>query len=373
MRKQYPGEAQEIARQLSLSQAEVEDHTSYDAWATAVAEQARERAQREVVARYAGLVHDGADPIAALEDAKDELTSIEDNSQLEEERLEKQRQSVANRLRARINEGAGLISTGIRQIDRELGRFEDYEYTVLAARPGMGKSALARQLMIEFIRVNKQPVQLFSMEMSVDQVIKFTAGTLCGISAKGIEDAFEPQKERFIEQTDTLSGQLGKWINIYDECKDFDDVEHYILTELRKHRPGLIIIDYLQLLQPRRTQGMNREQQIAYMSRRIKNITTTKRVPIVALSQMSREYEKEEREPRKSDLRESGSLEQDADRIWFIHKPKESEPEFGVLPMKLIQAKGRSTGEAVMNVGFERHLTRFRFDRKEDWSDKLAI
>lgn len=145
-------------------------------------------------------------------------------------------------------------------------------------------------------------------------------------------------------------------------------MEIVLNTAIRRHRPGMIIVDYLQLLSPRKTAGMNREQQIAHMSRRLKNLTQIHRIPVIVLSQMSREYEKENRLPRKSDLRESGALEQDADRIWFLHMDDKAEPVGGITPMKLIQAKGRSTGEAVMDVGFEKRLTKFRFDLPAGWN-----
>ena len=347
---------------LSLAKAEIEDFSEYPRWAENVAELSKQRDGHLAVEKFAGLVHDGADPVTAGQDLIYELASIDDNYTLEDDRLERQRKVVEERLRSRIMDGKGLVSTGIHQIDRDLGRLEDYEYTILAARPGMGKSALARQIAIDFVRTHKQPVQLFSMEMGVDQVVKFMAATNCNITAKGIEDAFEPQKKRFWEECLRFTSALGKYFYVHDNCSDFDDIEHHIQTGLRKHKPGLIIIDYLQLLAPRKTQGMNREQQIAHMSRRLKNITTVHRVPIICLSQMSREYEKEEREPRKSDLRESGSLEQDADRVWFLHDNKKDEKENGNLPMHLIQAKGRSTGEGRMRVHFKLNTTKFLFD-----------
>ena len=365
MQREYPDDATTVERDLSLTIAEIDDFSDYPKWAEFIAKDARDREQDAVLTEVYQRVRDGEDRLSAAQEIIERFASIEDNYTIEESRVERQREAVRERLHARIIEGQGLVSTGIHQIDRELGRFEDYEYVVLAARPGWGKSALARQLAISFIKAHKQPVQLFSMEMGVDQVVKFMAATNCGISAKGIEDAFDNEKERFMKECDRFASALGSYFHIHDDCSTFDDVEHRILSGIRKHKPRLIIIDYLQLLQPRVTQGMNREQQIAYMSRRLKNITTIHRIPVIVLSQMSREYEKEEREPRKSDLRESGSLEQDADRIWFLHYDKKEDPVYGRTPMHLIQAKGRSTGEGRMKVHFHKKVTEFLFDYQE--------
>jgi replicative DNA helicase len=365
VKREYPKEATVIESCLSLSKAEVGDIDEYPRWAQHIAEQSRDREQDAAFAEIFQRVKAGEDKLSAAQEIIERFASIEDSYTIEENRIERQREAVRERLRNRIVEGLGLVSTGIHQMDRDLGRLEDYEYTVLAARPGRGKSALARQIATEFIRTHKQPVQLFSMEMGVDQVVKFMAATNCNISAKGIEDAFEPQKERFMEECDRFTEALGRYLFVHDDCSTFDDVEHHILSGIRRHKPGLIIIDYLQLLSPRVTQGMNREQQIAHMSRRLKNITTIHRIPVIVLSQMSREYEKEEREPRKSDLRESGSLEQDADRIWFLHHDVKDDMIGGNLPMHLIQAKGRSTGEGRMRVHFKLNTTKFLFDWEE--------
>ncbi len=368
--QEHPSEAKMIESSLSLAKAEIDDTGEYPKWAEHIAKQSRDREQDAAFAEIFQRAKAGEDKLSVAQELIERFASIEDSYTIEENRVEAQRQAVRDRLRNRIVDGLGLVSTGIHQMDRDLGRLEDYEYTVLAARPGKGKSALARQIAMEFVRTHKQPVQLFSMEMGVDQVVKFMSATNCNITAKGIEDAFDPQKERFLEECDRFTAALGKFFHVHDDCSTFDDVEHHILSGIRKHKPGLIIIDYLQLLAPRMTQGMNREQQIAYMSRRLKNITTIHRVPVIVLSQMSREYEKEEREPRKSDLRESGSLEQDADRIWFLHHDVKDEKVNGNLPMHLIQAKGRSTGEARMRVHFKLNTTKFLFDWEEPQEPK---
>jgi replicative DNA helicase len=107
---------------------------------------------------------------------------------------------------------------------------------------------------------------------------------------------------------------------------------------------------------------MNREQQVAFMSRRFKQLALQYRIPIIALAQMSRGYEKENRKPRLSDLRESGSLEQDADRVWFLHQEADAQPIGSAYPVELIQAKCRGGSERSLDIGFQKNITKFVFN-----------
>ncbi len=255
----------------------------------------------------------------------------------------------AEELNRRGSDITGL-PTGFRDLDRKLAGLHPSNLLIVAARPGMGKSTLALNI-AQNVAVNDLPVAIFTLEMSRDEVV---SRMLC---ASGRIDS---QRLR--------SGQLGesdftKLSNaasvLYKKPIYVDDSPGLTVTEIRakcrrmKRRPGLalVVIDYLQLMQGSGQE--NRQQEIAAISRSLKNLARELDVPIVALSQLNRSMEaREDKRPRLSDLRESGSLEQDADVVMFIYRHEYYHPEAqetrGIAEIAIAKHRQGATGRIDM-------------------------
>ncbi|WP_055148436.1 replicative DNA helicase [Jiulongibacter sediminis] len=260
------------------------------------------------------------------------------------------------------------VPSGFPSLDRITGGFHNTELIIIAARPGMGKTAFVvsalRNAAIDF----HLPVALFSLEMSAQQVM------LRLISA---EAEIDSQKLR--------KGELDKdeWHSLHSRLNNLstapiyvDDTPALSILELRTkarrlkafHNIKMIIIDYLQLMTAGNIkQGMNREQEIAAISRSLKTLAKELNVPVISLSQLSRSVETRggDKRPQLSDLRESGSIEQDADVVMFLYRPEYYDIdslEDGTSTKgyaEMIIAKNRSGGTEDVKMRFIGKYTRF--------------
>ena len=255
----------------------------------------------------------------------------------------------AEELNRRGGEVTGL-PTGFRDLDRNLAGLHPSNLLIVAARPGMGKSALALNI-AQNAAIDDHPVAIFTLEMSREEVV---SRMLC---ASGRIDS---QRLR--------SGQLGesdftKLSNaasiLYKKPIFVDDSPGLTVTEIRAkcrrmaRRPGLslVVVDYLQLMQGSGQE--NRQQEIAAISRSLKNLARELEVPVIALSQLNRSMEqREDKRPRLSDLRESGSLEQDADVVMFIYRHEYYHPEAqetkGIAEVAVAKHRQGATGRVDM-------------------------
>ncbi len=221
-------------------------------------------------------------------------------------------------------DGARGLPTGFGDIDNILSGFQKSDLIILAARPSMGKSALASNIAKNIATKQNVPVGIFSLEMSVDQIVdrliadvseidlwKLRTGKL---KKEGEENDFTKIRESF-EQISHLPIYI-------DDSISFNVMQMRTMARrLQAERGlGLIIIDYLQLMQPR-SPGDSMVQQMTEISRELKTLARELNVPVLALSQLSRAVEQRTPQvPRLADLRESGSIEQDADVVMFIYR-----------------------------------------------------
>lgn len=355
-----------------MAMAEIEDYSASDKWIEHVVEAWQERQKKQTIEELAEMAAQGENYTALVAHAAEKFAQIEDSNTLEEQRIERQRKQVAEQNERRIRGQAGLVTTGIDFIDHECGKIRSHEYVVIGARPAVGKSAFARALMMGMVKATKKPVLLFSLEMPLDEVILHLAATNCDVSVRNVEDDFAANQDKLIEEQKRFTEALGKFLMIRDDITELRDIEHAINLSMRRHKPGLVIIDYLQLVTASHLR-VSREQEVANISRRLKLLANMHRVPMVVLSQLNRLSEQEDREPRLSDLRESGSLEQDADAVWFLHRPREAKHVGPYQERKFIQAKRRGGQVESFDVSFEGRVTKFLFKPIDEMQPKERL
>ncbi len=234
-----------------------------------------------------------------------------------------------------INSGGHVSgkTTGFTSINDKCGGLHDSDLIILAGRPGMGKSSLATNIAFNcadrLLRDQRDGIEksvgagvaLFSLEMSSDQLATRILAEQAGIPSEALRMG-KLSREDF-QQLSYASQRLAE-LPLY-----IDDTPALSISALRtrarrlkrRHNIGLIIIDYLQLLQGSRRSQDNRVNEISEISRGLKTLAKELQVPVIALSQLSRAVEqRDDKRPMLSDLRESGSIEQDADMVWFIFR-----------------------------------------------------
>lgn len=251
------------------------------------------------------------------------------------------------------------VKSGLIDLDRVLNGFQKTDLILLAARPSMGKTALALNIAVNASSKGKV-VAIFSLEMGKVQLGNRLLSTASGVNSQYLN-------------TGNLSDEdMDKLVNGLQEmtkCKLYiDDSAGIGIMELRsktrriKHEHGLdmVIIDYLQLMQGGKAE--NRQQEISEISRSLKGLARELDVPIIALSQLSRSVElRAEKKPQLSDLRESGSLEQDADIVMFLYRDEyyNREEADNKNIAELIIAKNRNGPTTNLHLRFDKDTTRF--------------
>jgi len=222
------------------------------------------------------------------------------------------------------------VPTGFKDVDDKLAGFQRSDLIILAARPSMGKTALALNFAHNVAVQAKQPVLIFSLEMSKEQLVDRLLSMESGVDAWALRTG---------NLTDNDFERIGQAMGTLSEAQIYiDDTPGITVSDLRTkarreahQRPlGLIIVDYLQLMSggSRFGNDFNRVQEISEISRGLKGIARELNVPVLALSQLSRSVESRSPQiPQLADLRESGSIEQDADVVAFIYREEYYNPD----------------------------------------------
>lgn len=238
--------------------------------------------------------------------------------------------------------GAGLrgIKTGFVDLDNTLSGMQRSNLLILAARPGQGKTAFAVNIAQHIAVVDKLPVGIFSLEMSKEELVdRFLVG-------QADVDAWRIKTGRLSESDFTkLSNAMGE---LAEAPIFIDDTPGISVSEMRtkarrlqlEQNISLFIVDYLQLVDPGRRYD-NRVQEVSIVSQSLKNLARELRIPVLAVSQLSRAVEhRGEKKPQLADLRESGAIEQDADVVMFLYRP-DTELSLNIAT-KLLIAKHRN-------------------------------
>ena len=284
--------------------------------------------------------------------------------------------ALVNKLIASNGEVLG-VPTGFTELDEMTRGLHENEMIVIAGRPGTGKTSIALNIAENAIFNKKKPIPVlvFSLEMSTEQLLM---RMLC---SRGNINMFKLRKGRIPK--DQIQDITRAGLELRNAPLWIDDLSDINILEMRakarrlkqQHGIGLIIVDYLQLLKPLDSR-VPREQSIAEISRGMKAMAKELKVPVIVLAQLNRETEKENREPRASDLRESGAIEQDADVILLLNwlNKKESaaaDPEGASAVsnnklVKLIIAKQRNGPTGNITLMFNRDLTKYSNYQKHD-------
>ncbi|MFA5754882.1 MAG: replicative DNA helicase [Candidatus Paceibacterota bacterium] len=257
------------------------------------------------------------------------------------------------------------IATGFNALDSVLSGLQKSDLVVLAARPSMGKSSLALDIAKNVALNEKLPVGIFSLEMSRDQLIDRLISSESNIDSWKIRQGMLSSEG---EQNDFVCIQHA--LGVLSEAPIFiDDASSCSVLQMRamarrlqaSHGLGLIIVDYLQLIEPN-SKIMNSVQQITEISRQLKGLARELNIPVLALSQLSRAVEQRTPKiPRLSDLRDSGAIEQDSDVVLFIYREdvyQEETPRKGIAD--IIIAKHRNGPIGRIELVFDKQRACFR-------------
>ena len=214
------------------------------------------------------------------------------------------------------------LKTGFRDLDKKTAGFQKGDLIIVGARPAMGKTTFAQNLTYNIASINKKGVLFFSLEMGANEIIDRMISDVSGV---------DNWKMRTGNLSDEEFQKIGDAMDEMDDLPIYiDDSSSMTIVELRNkarramhdHDIGIVIIDYLQLLQGSDRYKGNRVQEVTEISRGLKILARELKIPVIALAQLSRNVTgRDDPRPVLSDLRESGSIEQDADLVMFLHRP----------------------------------------------------
>lgn len=220
------------------------------------------------------------------------------------------------------------VQTGFKDLDKMTAGLQKSDLIILAARPAMGKSTLAQNIAFNVAMREKKTVLFFSLEMSNAQVVDRMISEASGVDSWNIRTGNLTQED-FSKISDAM-GEMSEIPIKFEDKPGMTVLEMKVKAQREAHKAplGLIIVDYLQLMSGSKNYGDNRVQEISEISRGLKLIARELDVPVIALSQLSRSVEsRPDKRPMLSDLRESGSIEQDADIVMFVYREDYYNPD----------------------------------------------
>ena len=256
------------------------------------------------------------------------------------------------------------LKTGFRDLDKKTAGLQKGDLVIIGARPAMGKTTFAQNIAYNIASINKKGVLFFSMEMAANEIIDRMISDVSGI---------DNWKMRTGNLTDEEFQRIGDALGEMDEIPIYiDDTSSMTIVELRNkarramhdHDIGVVIVDYLQLIQGSDRYKGNRVQEVTEISRGLKILARELEIPVVALAQLSRNVTgRDDPRPVLSDLRESGSIEQDADLVMFLHRPdyyRQNDDNYEETHItELIVAKHRHGAVGKIELYFHPELLRF--------------
>ncbi|HKZ40278.1 MAG TPA: replicative DNA helicase, partial [Candidatus Hodarchaeales archaeon] len=262
-----------------------------------------------------------------------------------------------DRLDELMKKGSKLrgVTTGFKDLDSKLAGMQDSNLLILAARPGQGKTAFALGI-AQYVSVKeKLPVGIFSLEMSKEELVDRLLVAQANVDAWRLKTG--RLEEEDFEKLSEAMGELAESPLFIDDTPGINILE--MRTKARRlqaqHGLSLLVVDYLQLIHGRNLE--NRVQEVSEISQSLKNLARELKIPILAVSQLSRAVEQRgSKRPELADLRESGAIEQDSDVVMFIYREDpENSPEIA----KLLIAKHRNGPLGTIDLLFKGDRIRF--------------
>jgi len=266
-----------------------------------------------------------------------------------------------------LYKGKGLITgipTGFAKFDNLTAGLHPSNLIIVAARPSMGKTSLCLNIAENIALKEKVPVVIFSLEMSVEEILLRLLCSNAHVDITDLRRGYTARDKTFRALTDAAS-QLSEAPIYLSESPNFtvNDIRAEARRLVAEKGSILLIIDYIQLLAGISSRYESRQQEISDISRALKNLSRDLKIPVIAVSQLSRRPEEKDRagRPRLSDLRESGALEQDADVVAFIYREEMYKTEDKDLQgkAKIIIAKQRNGPTGEFELTFLKECTRF--------------
>jgi replicative DNA helicase len=252
------------------------------------------------------------------------------------------------------------LPTGFRDLDQLLGGLQRSDLLIFAGRPGMGKTSFLLSVALNAAKVGAR-IAIFTMEMGADQIVQRFVAMETGINTQKLRTGQLTQQEysKFVHS----AGNLGGLPIFIDDTPSMTPVQMRTKCRRVQHEFGLdlVIVDYLQLMNGGGTFENNRVQEISYISRSMKEMARELNVPVFSAAQLSRAVEqRQDKHPQLSDLRESGSLEQDADIVAFLYREVVyNEATENPNKAEVIIAKHRNGPTDTVSMHYERTLTKF--------------
>jgi replicative DNA helicase len=278
------------------------------------------------------------------------------------------------RLEKIFSEGRRItgLPTGYAGLDNETAGLQPSELIILAARPSMGKTALALNIAENVALRQRAPVAIFSLEMSKESLLLRLLASHSRVDAHKFRTG-HLTRDDWSKVTGSLAelGEAPIWI---DDSASSTVLEMGAKARrlMRDRGLSMVIVDYIQLVVPTANKRVsNRQEEVSGISRALKALAKELKVPVVVLSQLTRAPEREERKPQLADLRESGAIEQDADVVLFINRPnfyKTDIPEEDRAKTEIIIAKQRNGPTGSLNFVFLSRNTRFEEAAPDAWS-----
>ena len=256
------------------------------------------------------------------------------------------------------------LKTGFRDLDKKTAGFQKGDLIIIGARPAMGKTTFAQNLTYNIASMNKKGVLFFSMEMAANEIVDRMISDVSGV---------DNWKMRTGNLSEEEFQKIGEALGEMDELPIYiDDTSSMTIMDLRNkarramhdHDIGIVIVDYLQLIQGSDRYKGNRVQEVTEISRGLKILARELEIPVVALAQLSRSVTgRDDPRPVLSDLRESGSIEQDADLVMFLHRPdyyRQNDDNYEETHItELLVAKHRHGAVGKIELYFHPELLRF--------------